>query len=172
MKTFLTILAASVLLLIVWIVAYLRADYYYEANVQSEWELADKSSTIPAKREHLDRFVATLERQNLQGRYDALIFPTPNNSFDANFAALKTLQSRLQEIEGMDVKSFEYQTAIQQITAQEQGEAQSMLKTFFGAWMLREHFLLWDWVGVSIVIFLSLAIIVAGFVVFTILIDG
>ncbi len=144
--------------LLIWrIVASVQAQYYYEANVAAEWYLADKSSTIPAKQEHLDKYVAALEQQGLHGRYNALIFPTPNNSFDTNFTALQTLQSRLHEIEGMDARSFEYQTAIQQITAQEQGEAGAMLKELEGTWWLKYHFLIWDWVG-----FITIMILVTG----------
>ena len=132
----------------------MRASYQYENTIAYEWKLADKSSTITAKQEHLDKFIANLKNQHLEGTHNSWIFPTPDNSFDANFAALETLQTRLHEISGMDVKSFEYQTAIQQITAQEQGEARPMLETFEGCWFITNHFLLWDWVGALIGIIL------------------
>lgn len=124
-----------------------RASWEYEQSIGCHWSLADKSSTIPAKAEHLDKFATALERQNLSGKHNAIIYPTADNSFDANLTALKTLQTRLHEIEGMPVESFQYQTAIQQITQQEQGEASAMLDVFSGTWLLERHFFLWDWVG-------------------------
>lgn len=148
-----------------------NVSYKYERDVMAEWNLADKSSTINAKRQHMDKFVANLERQNLQGKYNALIYETPDNSFDANFVALKTLQQRLHEIEGMDVRSFEYQTAIQQITAQEQGEAANMLDVFRGTWYLKHHFLLWSYVGGIINSFLVLSAIILGLILLFWLID-
>lgn len=124
-----------------------KGNYQYEALVQAEWNLADKSSAIPAKSQHLDKFVDALERQGFQGKYDAVIYQTPNNGFDQNLEALKTLQTRLHDIEKMDVTSFQYQTAIQQITAQEQGEAHAMLDVFEGIWWKEHYFLLWGWMG-------------------------
>ena len=47
----------------------------------------------------------------------------------------------------MNVQSFAYQTAIQQITQQEQGEAQYMLKVFQGSWMLIHYWYLWNWLS-------------------------
>lgn len=123
----------------------IRAYYFYEREVQSHWELADRSSTIAEKARHIDNLVAALDRQGLAGQHDALFFPTPDNGFDENFTALKSLQARLREIQTMDVASFEYQTAIQQITAQEQGEAQPMLDALKGAWWKTHHFFLWYW---------------------------
>ena len=53
----------------------------------------------------------------------------------------------------MNVASFEYQTAIQQITAQEQGEAQAMLEVFSGIWWKNNYIFLWEWVAVLEVVF-------------------
>lgn len=123
------------------------SNYRYERDIASYWNLADKSSTISQKAEYMDKFVTALETSGLRGRYNALIMQTPDNSFDSNLVALKTLQSRLHQIQTMDLSSFEYQTAIQQITAQEQGEAGRMLDVFRGVWYQEHYFMLWDWVG-------------------------
>jgi hypothetical protein len=155
-------LTVLVILAALYTVFWVRASYEYERTVKAEWSLADKSSTIPAKREHVDKFVKTLEDSGLEGKYNALIFPTADNSFDANFAALKTLQQRLHEIEGMDIRSFEYQTAIQQITAQEQGEAKAMLDVFEGVWYLKYHIFMWEYINVIISVFLMLSIAAAA----------
>ena len=110
--------------------------------------------------EHIDKFVNALEESNLHGEYNAIFLETPDNSFDANFEVLKSLQLRLHEIEKMDITSFQYQTAIQQITQQEQGEASNMLSEFSGIWWKTNHFMLWDWIGISQVIFLLIMLLI------------
>jgi hypothetical protein len=120
--------------------------YHLERDFLSYWSLADKSSTIIKKSEYLDKFVEALEKKHFEGKYNAWFLTTPDNSFDQNFIALKSLQQRLHEIKDMNVSSFEYQTAMQQITGQEQGEAADMISVFKGVWWKENHFLLWDWV--------------------------
>lgn len=127
------------------IVIGVRGYYEYTREIGSFWDLADRASTIPQKAHYIDNFVAALESQGFDGEHNAVLFPTPENSFDKNLEALKSLQGRLREIEKMDVTSFQYQTAIQQITAQEQGEAGAMLNVFSGVWWKRRHFIVWDW---------------------------
>lgn len=142
---FLTILAIIWLGVVVF--TSIKADYEYSKDIKCYWALADKSSTIAEKTVNIDLFVQALENSNLQGKYNALIFKTPDNSFDNNLKALKSLQSRLHDVSNMNVSSFEYQTAIQQITGQEQGEATTMLCTLEGIWYKEHYFLLWNWVG-------------------------
>lgn len=150
------------------IVGGVRGYYQYENSIGSNWSLADKSSTITQKSLYVDKFVAALDQQGFQGKYNAIIFPTPDNSFDRNLDALKSLQGRLREIQTMNPSSFEYQTAMQQITGQEQGEAKEMLDVFEGVWWLQHHPLLWNWIlalnitaiGVLIIVpFILLAVI-------------
>jgi hypothetical protein len=127
--------------------------YEYNKTYSSYWSLAEKASTIPQKSIYIDKFVSALENSGMNGKYNAVFLETPDNSFDDNLEALKTLQTRLTEIQLMDPKSFEYNTAISQITAQEQGEAHSMLKVFSGIWWKTNHFMLWNWVcGINVVI--------------------
>jgi hypothetical protein len=121
-------------------------SYQYERDYQSYWNLADKASTIEQKAEYIDKYVNAIENGDMSG-YNAIIFTTPDNSFDQNLIALKSLQGRLHEISKMNVNSFEYQTAISQITEQEQGEAYKMIKTFEGIWWKCHYILLWDWIG-------------------------
>jgi len=128
------------------IVGNIRTSVEYDRVIYSNWTLADKSSTIKAKSDYINKFVTALESAGLQGQHDAVFFPTPDNDFDLNMQALKTLQGRLIEIQSIDINSFAYQTAIQQITAQEQGEANAMLGVFEGVWFKQNHFLLWSWV--------------------------
>lgn len=135
-------------------------EFRYTNEIHSNWKLADKSSTIEEKSRYIDRYVITLEQQGFEGKYNALFLKTPNNSFDLNLKALKSLQLRLREISNMDVSSFEYQTAIQQITQQEQGEASEMLSVLKGVYFLNNGILVWGWIGIVVFVVLAILIIV------------
>ena len=158
------LIAIGVCSLIFLNVSKIAASYQYSKNVLSYWKLADKSSTIVEKSRNLDLFVAQFSDEKYKGEYDAIIFKTPDNSFDGNFKALTSMQLRLQEIKTMDISSFEYQTAIQQITAQEQGEAFDMLDTLKGVWYKENYFYLWDWVG-FIFVLLSVVVLSVGLMI-------
>lgn len=159
-KIGMVITITSIVILVLDIVFGVMGTYQYKKFYGSYWSLAEKSSTIEKKAYNMDKFVANLEKCGFEGQYNALITPSPDNSFDENFAALKTLQQRLHEIQTMDIKSFEYQTAIQQITEQEQGEGQGMICEIEGIWWKNNNFLLWNWVGwVNCLLFIMLAII-------------
>jgi len=135
------------------------ADYSYSNSIESYWALGVKASTLERKADYLDKFVSALEGAGLADS-SALWLKTPDNSTEQNFVALRSLQKRMHEIQAMDVKSFEYQQAISQITAQEQGEASNMLGVFKEAWYINHHFFLWDWVElVSFAGLLVLAIV-------------
>lgn len=138
------------------------SKYAYEKTYGNLWSLADKSSTIPAKQDYINKFVTVLKAGKEKGDfsdYNAMWLKTPDNQFDANLKALETLAGRLKEIQNMDPTSFQYNTAIQQITAQEQGEAHALMGVFSGCYFMASWFLVWGWVGAvmmigSIVVFL------------------
>ena len=157
----LLVLLAVVSLIVGSIATAISANYEYERTIEAHWNLADKASTITAKAEKIDAFVKALDESGLHGQHNAAVFPTPDNAFDENFAALKTLQGRLHDIEKMDVKSFEYQTAIQQVTAQEQGEAKAMLAVFEGCWWKEHHPFLWNWWSALYILGLIIALLAA-----------
>jgi hypothetical protein len=158
MKTAAWILAVVLFVLtVVMIRGRIVADWEYESTISAPWLLADKASTIPQKTKYIDQFVANLEGLHLNDEHSAIFLTTPNNSFGENLAQLKTLRVRLHEIEKMDVTSFQYQTAMQQITAQEQGEAKNMLSVFEGTWIKAHFWYVWNWIGGVIVVLLSLA---------------
>jgi hypothetical protein len=142
------------------------ADYDYSRSIASYWNLSDKASTLQQKSAYLDQFCAALEQAGLDEN-NALFLKTPDNSTVQNFIALRSLQHRMHEIMGMDPTSFAYQTAIQQITAQEQGEAKAMLDEFEGAWYKAHHFLLWDWIGCCYSGFIVVLLIVCGILGFS-----
>jgi len=152
------------IILILDIIYSVIGGYQYSKDYSSYWELSVKASSITKKIEGIDKFVAALESSPLRGKYDALFMETPNNSFDENFAALKSLQIRLHEISGMDITSFQYQTALAQITQQEQNESGKMLDVFDGIWWKDNHFFLWNWIGIINVIGSIILMCIGGFI--------
>lgn len=159
------IFAASIALVVFWIVREVRADYEYDRSVGSYWALSDKASTLQQKSAYLDSFVNTIQNAGLSGN-NAVFFKTPDNSYTENMIALKSLQGRMHQIQGMDEQSFAYQTAIQQITAQEQGEGTKLTDTFEGIWYLSNYPTLWDWYDLLCWIGMVLFIIGSGIAAF------
>jgi hypothetical protein len=144
------------------IIGGISASYGYSKQYSANWELADKSSTIQKKSDYINKFVLSLEQSGLQGSNGAMFLKTDNTSFDSNMDALKSLQGRLDTIKTLDENSFAYQTAIQQITAQEQGEAQSMLSVFRACWMKVHHYLFWNEFLILGMILLGVGLIIGG----------
>jgi hypothetical protein len=152
----------ALLLGIVWRIAEFQADNEYSNFAGSYWELSDKASTLTQKSSYLDQYVAALETPGKFAANNATIYRTPNNSYEQNMVALKSLQGRMHQIQGMDESSFAYQTAIQQITAQEQGEAHGLTSTFEGCWFLQNHYFLWGWHDGIVWVLLSLILLGSG----------
>lgn len=143
-------LIIGLLMAVIMIRAEVLSRYRFNKTYMQLWELADRSSTIPAKQKYVAEFVAALSAGNTNGDFaanDAVWLKTPANSFASNLEALKTLASRLDEIQKMSPTSFEYNTAIHQITQQEQGEAGAMLTVFRGCYVLAGYPVVWDWIG-------------------------
>jgi len=141
----------AILVAIFYGIAEISAEKTYERTIGSFWELSERASTLDMKADYLNRFVAGVDSARLSGN-DAIIYPTPQNSVEQNITTAKSLQTRMNEIRGMDVTSFQYQQAISQVTAQEQGEAGNMLHVIEGRWFLTYHPLLWGWIQAIIVI--------------------
>lgn len=159
MKTaFAVLLGVSILWMGGCIGAAVFADYDYSNHISSYWTLSVKASTLQQKSEYLDKFIDALDSAELADN-DALWLKTPDTNTQENLKALKSLQKRMHEIFGMDVTSFQYQQAISQITAQEQDDARELLGRLEGAWYLKHHFLLWNWVGVCYALFIVVLII-------------
>lgn len=169
MKFAISAIVIGATILLIEIQGSIRSNYQYDKLYGSYWSLADKSSTIEKKSEYMDKFVDALDASGMSGN-NAVFLKTPDNSFETNLQALKSLQSRLHEIKKMDIKSFEYQTAIQQITAQEQGEARSMLDVFQGVWDLNNFWYEWSWIALLISI-LGVAMVGSGIVAVGVILD-
>lgn len=152
------IVVGSILLISLFTFAVI-GSYQLKKEITSYWYLANKYSTAAKKLEYIDLFVQKLENSNLKGKYDAIILKTPDNSFDLNLEALKSLQIRLHEIKNMNVSSFEYQTAMHQITEQER-EATSMISELKGVWLKENYPLLWGWIAfIQVLSYLGFVII-------------
>lgn len=123
------------------------SSYEYEDKYSYAWELADKSSTLSEKYKYINEFVLNIENNKSEfADNSALNLKTKESSFEFNLLALKSLQIRLSEISQMNVSSFEYQTAMQQITGQEQGEAKAMLAVLKDCYLKANHFIAYSWI--------------------------
>lgn len=147
MKPSTIVLLACIVILLAEGMHAIATNYTYTRDIENEWVLADRSSTIKAKTIHLDKFIAALEAADLQGEHNAIFLTKPENSFDANMDALKSLQVRLHEIVNMDPNAFQYNTALHQITEQEQGQAANMIGTFESIYWKHNAIWLWNWIG-------------------------
>jgi hypothetical protein len=139
-----TLLIVAVILMFIHIILGVNSNYQYTSKIGSYWSLADRSSTLAAKSEYIGKFIDAIMAAN-HSRNNSVLMPTMENSFDYNLIAIKTLESRLMKIQTMDENSFAYQTAMQQITGQEMGEAENMLNIFRGCWFLSNFPLCWGW---------------------------
>lgn len=134
----------------------------YTNTVQGNWDMADRASTIKQKSEYMDKFISAVESSELEGLNSSYWYPTIESDFDQNFLALKSLQTRLHEIDSMDVTSFAYQTAIQQITEQEQGLAHTMLDHIKSCWIQKNYYGYWNPVSVFIISALWIITLIVG----------
>jgi hypothetical protein len=146
-----------------WIYQAVVSEYNYTSKDLSYWNLADKASTIDQKSTYIDEFVTALQSSGFAGMNSKLFFPTPDSSCDSNMTTLETLQSRLHDIKTMDENSFQYQSAIQQITAQEQGQADDMLNVLQSCYMRANYPLLWNpLLGLAAFVILLVVFVLGG----------
>lgn len=132
------LLFASAFLMSIQVVSCVKGDYNYEKQLGSYWELADKSSTLSEKSIYITKFLDSLKASK-HSDYGSVVLQTPSESWELNIRALQSLKDRLEKIRTMDEKSFEYQTAIQQITAQEQGDAKALIGHIKEAWCIENY---------------------------------
>jgi hypothetical protein len=120
------------------------SEYDWNTTIGSYWDLSERASTISQKSEYMDKYVGALEAARLEGTNSATFLKTPATSFDENMKALLSLQSRLHDIDTMSESGFAYQTAISQITEQEQGQAQDMNDNLSSCWEKVNYYTLWN----------------------------
>jgi hypothetical protein len=150
------VIVCGILSLLIWsvlAVSYIGTSFAWERDYGSKWELADRASTIKAKADLVASFLNSIELSPSRfSDHNAIFLRTDQNSLKRNLDALRTLSLRLEEISMMDPRSPEYQWAIQQITAQEQGEAEGLIGTIRGCFFLGTMSLAWGWIGISLVL--------------------
>jgi hypothetical protein len=139
------------------------AGYEYRNEVSSYWTLSERASTIAQKSEYMNKFVDALTKAKLEGTNANLIMQTPQSEFNENFKAVKSLQARLADISKMDETSFAYQTAIEQITKQEQGEAEQLLCEIKSCWLRVNWPTLWNPIVFCVCIVVQLILLAAPF---------
>lgn len=137
-------IALAAIMVVVGIWAMVDEGYQWSNGYESYWTLSDRSSTLQAKSGYIDQFVTALQGAGFNGEYDALWLKTPENSCDTNVAAVVSLQSRLHNALNMDESSMAYQQEIQQITAQEQGDAGDMMNTLNDCYDKVHWYWLWN----------------------------
>ena len=134
-----------------------KSEYEFEKKYSYAWNLAEKSSTIEAKCNYISEFVSLISSNSYDFYpYNAIWLQTRDNNFEYNLKAITTLRDRLNEIKGMDTSSFQYNTAIQQITAQEQGEADSLINVIKECYVLQNYRYVWGWIGALITLFIAI----------------
>lgn len=94
-------------------------SYEYDKQVGDYFELSDRASDVQIKAQYFNKYVDALERNGLTQGQSSIFFQRPTSDLANNYQVAKSLQSRLDNITKMNPKSFEYQTAMQQITLQE-----------------------------------------------------
>ncbi len=167
------LLTIPVIIWIFLIASYVTHDYQWNNKYLYAWDLGVKQSTLAGKSQYISEFTDTIKEHRADfAEYNAIFLKTPNNSFEKNLEALNTLCIRMKEIQEMDPTSFQYNTAIEQITRQEQDEAIDMIMVFKGCWFLKHCIYLWRWVTGVVVVFSILMFTVVGAVGFYHYIEG
>lgn len=114
------ILLCSMLVVAIAIPLYaIPTNYEYDLSIGSFFELSDKASKLDVKLVYLKQYAAALENAGLDTGQTTVFFPTRETSLEENYRVLSSLVTRMEEISGMEIDSFQYQTAMQQITENE-----------------------------------------------------
>jgi len=129
------------------IVSMLKDNIRITNTLTGFWSMADKTATIEKKSEYLDKYVDATEKHELNKGNSAVFFKHYDNDMANNYDALRSLQKRLHEIKKMDIQSFAYQTALQQLTQQEWKEATAMTGQFYYKLVNKEFVFTWGWLG-------------------------
>jgi hypothetical protein len=152
-------LIISILAIVLYIVFGIISNNKYDTEFGANWQLSKKTATIEQKSVYIDKFVQDIEKGGFGGKFDAIFNPNDNNSYEQNLIALKTLQQRLHELKSLPMTSFDYNTALQQLSEQQGDISSNMIYTFSGIWYKEHYILLWNWICFVGVIFFIILII-------------
>lgn len=139
------------------IVFSVRASYEYDNQIFSYWSLSVKASTLQAKSQYFDQLVQAIQSSHLSGN-NALLFKTPDNSYDQNLATLQSAQQRFHDVQSMDPTSFQYSQTMAQISA----AGAATMPVFKGLWYKKYYPEFWSWVG-TLNMILAVLVFTAGF---------
>jgi hypothetical protein len=156
-------------ILITQLIVTLNTRYQFENQIGCYWELADRSSTLAEKSKYIDQYINAL-KECKHSEYNAIIYKTKQNSFEYNLKALQSLSDRLNKIKDLDENSFAYQSAIQQITAQEQGEANRMNEVFISCYFQSNAWICYNAYAILLGLF-AFILLIAGIVIFFIYLE-
>lgn len=163
MKKGITLMVLTALIGVGLITAWAFDGYQYDNSIGSYWNLSVKASSLDVKSQYLDQFISAVRAANLSGN-DALIFKTPDNSYEQNFDAITSLQSRMHAFVGQDPTTMAYQQAISQITAQEEDDNSSTIQVINGLWWKSNHYFFWNPIYIIAMFILLLAGVAGGIV--------
>lgn len=152
-------LIISILAIVLYIIFGISSMNKYDTDFGANWQLSKSAATIEQKSIYIDKFVQDIEKGGFEGKFDAIFNPNDNNSYEQNLIVLKTLQQRLHELKILPMTSFDYNTALQQLTVQQDRISNNMIYTFSGIWYKEHHFLLWNWICFVGICFFSIGII-------------
>jgi len=131
-------------------------SYGYDVKMGQYIRLADDASTAEAKLGYLQKYQEAVE-QNIVRNQARFIFQKERLTRDRQLSILSTLKVRLQDAANMNQSSFEYQTAMNQITGQEFNHALGELSRIISDCWLRQSALavfgLWfAWIPLAVVV--------------------
>jgi uncharacterized membrane protein SpoIIM required for sporulation len=138
------------------------ASFPYKQNVESHLGMADDASTAALKLEHLLEYKKSVLKM-VKGDDARFIFKTPQTKKAAQMAILDSLIDRVSTTAKMKTDSFEYQTAMNQITGQEfEGTIASTNQMFFSMYLRQNGWNAYMWMmGIWLMILLIALFITA-----------
>ena len=164
MKIFLVWFLAIVIGVVLSVSTYM-ASFPYKKNVESHLGMADDASTAALKLEHLLEYKKSVLKV-VKGDDARLIFKTPQTKKAAQIAILDSLIDRVSTTAKMKTDSFEYQTAMNQITGQEfSGTIDSTNKMFFSMYARQNGWNAYMWMDGIWLTILLIALFITAIVI-------
>jgi hypothetical protein len=108
----------------------------------------------------MDKYIDAVEKAKA-AQNSGIFKHAPSNSFNYNLTALKSLRDRLNQIRGMDPNSFQYQTAIHQITEQEANSTSMVI--IENCWQKANHYSYFNWIICLFFAVIQVVMVLLGF---------
>lgn len=95
-------------------------DMAYQREIGIYFKYADRASDASTKSEYFNQYVDAIEKEGLtEGCTSIFYCEQPNAQLKDNYKALKSLQTRLNELKQLDEKETAYQLGMTQMTENE-----------------------------------------------------